>query len=140
MRAIIWAVCLFGLSGAALANDSESSDQLTMELNTLSDVSGGCQMTFVAQSSHTSGIEQAVFEVVLFDKAGAVKTLTLFDFGMLPSGRPRVRQFVMPNMACTDLGSLMINGASTCTTSELNSDACISDLSLSSRTDVGLIG
>lgn len=66
--------------------------------------------------------------------------LTLFDFGALPAGRPRVRQFVVPGQECAALGSVLINGVVTCTAPGLEATACETGLSVSSRTNVDLIG
>ena len=65
--------------------------------------------------------------------------LTLFDFRDLPSERPRVRQFDLSDVACEDLGRVLINGASQCQSGD-GSTLCTEGLLLSSRTDVELLG
>ena len=73
-------------------------------------------------------------------EAGRVERLTLFDFGTLPAARPRVRQFVVPDLACEALGRVLFNGAETCTGAGLAEGACEDGLLLSSRTAVELLG
>ncbi|MEO0829975.1 MAG: hypothetical protein AAFY03_05890 [Pseudomonadota bacterium] len=81
-----------------------------------------------------------MFETVLFGTDGAVTLLTLFDFGSLPPARPRVRQFVIPGQECSALGRILINGVTTCSVPGQDDGACAAGLTVSSRTDVELIG
>lgn len=124
---------------ASLAQDG-LVEGLSVELNTVAEASGGCQLTFVANTGFAEGVEKAVFETVLFDKAGAVNRLTLFDFGAIPAGRPRVRQFVIPDLACSNLGQILINGVNTCEAPGMKAAACAAGLSVTSRIEVELIG
>ena len=75
-------------------------------------------------------------ETVLIDTAGRVERLTLFEFGALPDGVPRVRQFDIPGLACESLGRVLINGVSDCSAGA----ACAEGLELTTRTDVEVIG
>jgi|TARA_R110002051_G_scaffold103335_3_gene175121 hypothetical protein len=113
---------------------------VSIELNALQQVEDSCRISFLVQNGHSFDIEQAVYEAVLFDTDGRVDRLTLFDFGALPSARPRVRQFVVPGLACESLGRLLINGAETCAGADVPEDACGKDLNLRTRTDVEVLG
>lgn len=132
--------CLSIMSTAALAQAETASAQISVELNTVNQVETGCQLTFLTSSGHEGGVEKVVFETVLIDTNGAVSLLTLFDFGALPPARPRVRQFVIPQQQCSALGSILINGVTTCSAPDLDEGACEAGLTVSSRTDVELIG
>ncbi|MAM25445.1 MAG: hypothetical protein CML55_08735 [Rhodobacteraceae bacterium] len=113
---------------------------VSIELNALQQVEDSCRISFLVQNGHGFDIEQAVYEAVLFDTDGRVDRLTLFDFSALPSARPRVRQFVVPGLACESLGHLLINGAETCAGPDVPEEACGKDLDLRSRTDVEVLG
>lgn len=113
---------------------------VSIEINALEPVDNACRISFLIQNGHGVDIEKAVYEAVLFDTEGRVDRLTLFDFGALPAARPRVRQFVVPGLACPSLGRLLINGAETCTGEGLPENACSRDLELQSRTDVEVLG
>ncbi|TDX28245.1 hypothetical protein EV657_11273 [Rhodovulum visakhapatnamense] len=132
------AACVFVLAQGAWAE--ESGPHLAIELNAVAPAETGCLISFMARNGHPAAIERAVFETVLIDRAGQVERLTLFDFGDLPSGRPRVRQFSIPGLACDDLGQILINGTSACEAGALGEAACTEGLDLSTRTDVELIG
>ena len=139
MQRVGIALCLFGLAGSVGAQEA-ARPGLSVELNTMAEAGGGCQLTFVAASAYENGVEKAVFETVLFDKAGAVNRLTLFDFGAIPPGRPRVRQFVIPDLACAELGQILINGVNTCQAVGMDDAQCGAGLRVTSRVDVALIG
>ncbi|MEM6387094.1 MAG: hypothetical protein AAF718_12750 [Pseudomonadota bacterium] len=137
MRTVVLVAMLLG--AASMAQAQNQTPGLSIELNTVAEANGGCQLTFVANTGFENGVEKAVFETVLFDKTGAVNCLTLFDFDAIPAGRPRVRQFVLPELACADLGQILINGVNTCEAPGIESDACAAGLSVSSRINVELI-
>ncbi len=129
-----------GFASAAVAQDTESRAAVEIELNAVDANEGSCTLTFMVTNGHTGPIEKVVYETVLFDSAGQVERLTLFDFGTLPPGRPRVRQFSIPGIACDDLSQVLINGARTCDALDLAETACEASLILETRTRIGLIG
>jgi hypothetical protein len=133
------AAALALLPAALSAQDAETGS-LTIELNAQEQVEAGCKLSFLARNGAGGDIAKAVYETVLFDGNGQVERLTLFDFGTLPAGKPRLRQFVVPGAQCDALGQILINGASTCEAGELGADACTRGLTLSSRTDVEMLG
>lgn len=126
--------------GSAVTVQAEEDADLVLELNTVEDVGSACRLTFVAQNETGQAIEKAVFETVIFDGAGSVVSLKLFDFRELPKDRPRVRQFDLTGMTCGDLGQALINGASSCVVGGEESALCQDALRLKSRVDVELLG
>ncbi|MCM2563180.1 hypothetical protein M8756_13650 [Lutimaribacter sp. EGI FJ00015] len=139
-RSIVAALAICLGAGAAFAQEEAQGAHVSIELNALEPLDDACRISFFVQNGHDVDITQAVYEAVLFDAEGRVDRLTLFDFGVLPANRPRVRQFVVPGLACAGLGRLLINGAETCAGSGLPEGACSRDLELRSRTDVEVIG
>ncbi|MGR3494645.1 hypothetical protein [Citreimonas sp.] len=133
------AACGAALAAPALAQD-EVGARLSIELNAAETEGEACKMSFVVINGHEADIAQAVFETVLFDAEGQVDRLTLFDFGALPAGRTRVRQFVIPGTPCDGLGRVLFNGADTCEAEALGADACEADLRLDSRAGIDVLG
>ncbi|MBV0912469.1 hypothetical protein [Anianabacter salinae] len=133
---------LAALPGTALAQeaDTEIGAHLSIELNSAATDAGGCVLSFVAINGHPADIGSAVLETVLFDASGQVERLTLFDFGALPSARPRVRQFAVAGTTCNALSALLINGAEECVSADLGEDACTAGIELRSRTDIEVMG
>ena len=127
------ALCALFLSAApALAQ----GPALMLDLNRVDQVDGACRLTFVAQNDLGADLAALSVETVLIDTTGRVDRLTLFDFGALPDGVPRVRQFDIPGLACEALARVLINGVAQCSAGE----ACAGALGLTSRTDVEVIG
>ncbi len=124
----------------AQSADPATDARLTVELNAAQQQEQGCKLSFVVTNAHPGDISKAVFETVIFDSAGQVSRLTLFDFGALPSGRPRVRQFVIPGTSCEAIGQVLFNGADTCDGAEIPAQACTTGLTLSTRTEIEVTG
>ncbi|MEM9430899.1 MAG: hypothetical protein AAGA32_15575 [Pseudomonadota bacterium] len=136
---VLLSVCL-GVALAGSAAAEESGGKLSLELNAVQSSQSGCTLTFLIENGLAAPIEALVFETVLFDAEGTVDRLTLFDFGAVPVARPRVRQFVVRDLACDALGRVLINGAETCTAPPLAPATCETDLGVSSRTGIEIIG
>ncbi len=124
---------------AVQAPAQEAEEKLTVELNAQGSTEAGCLLTFMVTNSFAEDIDTAVFETVLFTKAGQVERLTLFDFGNLPAGRPRVRQFQVDGLQCDTLGQVLINGASACKVGGADSALCNAP-DLRSRTETEVVG
>jgi len=146
-RAISRVAGALGLAALSLATPvsaQETEDPapgLALTLNTLQPTeAGGCRLTFVIRNGLGSDIDSLVTEAVLFDAGGQVATLTLFDFGRLPAGRPRVRQFDLAGPSCDGIGEVLVNGIGTCEGAGLTPAACLDGLRLSSETDVEVSG
>ena len=142
-RALAFWTALVPLAGPAAAAAEAETDlgaHVTIELNAVAPVDAACRMSFLIQNGHASDIRQAVFEAVLFDDQGRVERLTLFDFGELPAARPRVRQFVVPDLDCAALGQVLFNGVETCSSDGLSPTACSEGLELRSRADGEVLG
>lgn len=105
---------LLALLAASAVTAQEEEKVLTLDLNAADTIGEACRLTFVLSNGLPSDIDRLVYETVLFSEQGRVLLLTLFDFGALPVGRPRVRQFQVPDTTCDRIGSVLINGASTC--------------------------
>lgn len=123
---------------SVVAQDTITDPKLIVELNTAQTLEGACRLSFMVTNEHPIEITGAVFETVLFKADGSVDQLTLFDFGSLPSNRPRIRQFDVPSLGCDGLGSLLINGATTCEADDPN--LCVQSLQLKTRTEIEVLG
>lgn len=145
MRSLSLSLGAFALAG--LACMAEAQDQpadtttgLKIELNSATDTDGACRISFVVENALGADLSEAVFETVLFDTAGSVERLTLFDMRDLPDGRPRVRQFQIDGIACDGIGRILFNGVQACTGEGLDDGACMDGLGLTSRTEIEVLG
>ncbi len=133
-------VCALALALIWTTAVTAQQSNLSIELNTQDQVEKGCQLTFVASTDISGGIDKVVLETVLFSPEGSVDLLTLFDFAAIPADRPRVRQFILPNMQCDGIGKILINGIQTCSVADHHPAICDAELSVSSRTNVEIQG
>ena len=124
---------LFALAvaGSAAAQDSGG---IAVDLNRLDPVDNACRLTFVAQNA-LAPLTALALETVLFDQAGRVAALTLFDFADLPQGSRRVRQFDVAGVACTDVAQVLINGVAACTGDSTTPATCAQALRVTGSVD-----
>ncbi|MDA7966492.1 hypothetical protein [Ruegeria sp.] len=126
--------------GTQAQSVQDAPSSLFVELNTVEDIDGGCRFTFVARNGTGQAIDTAMFEAVVFDSSDRVATLSLFNFRELPVDRVRVRQFRIPDLSCSNVGQVLINGVNRCVVGGAESEICSDALSLSSRTEMELLG
>ncbi|MEM9581783.1 MAG: hypothetical protein AAGA08_01575 [Pseudomonadota bacterium] len=128
------------LGAPAMAQDTDISGKIAVELNSAETREGSCMLTFMITNGTEAAASQVVYETVLFDTSGQVDRLTLFDFGALPPARPRVRQFMVPELACESLGRVLFNGANTCAGDGLDPGVCDKGLLPGSRLKIEVLG
>lgn len=126
--------------GLGTTAQAEEAPKFGIELNATDTIGESCRLTFLLSNGLPQDIDAVVAETVLFSDQGGVVLLTLFDFGQLPAGRPRVRQFQVPDTSCDRLGQVLINGFETCTIGGGPSDACQNTLAPTSRVKIALEG
>ena len=124
-------VTLAAGAGHVLAQEGGNAPVLSLELNGAEPSERGCRLTFVAANRLGQDIARAAYEVALFGKDGLVKRLTVLDFKVLPESETKVRQFVIPDMDCADLGRVLINDATACDGPE--TAACMRQLETAAR-------
>ena len=139
-RLAVIAAAMLSSVQAAQAETPAPAPALAVELNAAETAEGACTLSFLITNDLSADLDQAVFETVLFDQEGTVERLTLFDFGALPQGRPRVRQFVLPQTDCTGLSRILFNGAETCSGPGIAAGECADRLQLTTRTDIEVLG
>jgi hypothetical protein len=132
LAALLCVLCL----GTAPALAQDEAAALSLELNRIDPLDGACRLTFLAENRLGAELSALSLETVLIDTDGRVERLTLFEFGALPDGVPRVRQFDVSGLDCAALGRVLINGVAECSAGA----ACAEGIQLSTRTDVEVIG
>lgn len=133
-------VALSAVASPLSAQETDLAGKISVELNATETVDTACTLTFLVTNGLNVQIDKLIYETVLFNASGQVERLTLFDFGNLPSGRPRVRQFAVQQMTCDQLGRVLFNGANTCEGDGLADGICTSGFLPSSRTKVEVLG
>ena len=114
---------------------AEEPGRLTLELNTLDAAENGCRLTFVMRNRLGEAIEALGMELALFAPDGRVASMIALDGGALPAGKTRVKRFVVPEVACAEVGRVLLNDVTRCEGAELSPATCIARLEVSSRVD-----
>jgi hypothetical protein len=132
--AVLAALMATACTSLAVAQEELSAGPgLRLQINPLTASPTGCMLTFVAENRLQGDIEQAAFEVVLFDQDGLVERMTVLDFQTLPADRMRVRQFDVAGTDCTEISSVLINGVATCTGDGIDTARCAANLVTEAR-------
>jgi hypothetical protein len=113
---------------------AQDAGRIALDLNRLDQVDTACRLTFVADNA-LAPLAALALETVLFDQAGRVAALTLFDFGDLPQGSRRVRQFDVAGLDCADVGQVLVNGVASCTGDGMETAICAQALGVSGSVD-----
>ncbi|WP_244486687.1 hypothetical protein [Aurantimonas sp. Leaf443] len=132
---LLVAALVSGLSAAAAQEAAPAAKPLTLELNGARPSEKGCRFGFVVTNGFDTALDKLGYEIVLFDKGGAVKRMLVLDFGAMPAGKTRVREFDLASIDCGEIGSVLVNDASACAGAGVEG-RCLSDLALSSRAPI----
>jgi hypothetical protein len=131
-RPVLLAACAAALTFATPAAFAQSGN-IELELNTGTDIDGGCRLTYVATNNTSIALEKNSYEVAVYDNDGLVQRLLVLEFGWLPVGKTRVVQFDLPEQSCTTISRISVNGPVECTASSGEQTVCRDSQILSSR-------
>lgn len=134
--ASVLALTLALVSQAVAAEETASSQGLSLELNRLEQNGSACRATLVARNGFEANLDETAFELVMFDKAGLISLMTVFDFGALPAGKTRVQRFDLPQTSCPDLTRILVNGVSRCTGTGIDISRCETNFSTNNRAGI----
>ncbi|MBZ9677283.1 hypothetical protein [Mesorhizobium sp. ES1-1] len=109
---------------------------LSLELNAAQPSDKGCRLTFVVNNNLGADLSKAAFEIALFNEAGIVDRLTVFDFKELPAGKTKVTRFDLAATECGKLSRVLINSATECAGTGIEPSACMRMLRTDTRTGV----
>lgn len=127
-------------AGPASAEGQTPEPSLAIEINKAEQLEATCRLVFMTHNGLGADLTELSLETVLFDTEGGVERFTLFDFREVPAGKMRVRQFDLPDTQCSDIGKVLINGASACEGQGLTGGECIEHLDATSRIDMEISG
>lgn len=133
LRLALGLMLIAGSCPLAQAQEGGDAPSLNLELNALEATDRGCRLTFVAANRLGKDISRAAYEVALFGKDGLVKRLTVLDFQALPDGQTKVRQFDLAEVDCTELGRVLVNGATACEGAGGGAGDCMDRLETATR-------
>jgi len=109
---------------------------LHLELNRLEQNGAACRATLIVRNGYDASLDETAFELVMFDQAGLISLMTVFDFGMLPAGKTLVRRFDLPQTDCSALTRMLVNGVSRCAGEGIDLVRCQTDLTTANRAGI----
>jgi len=121
------------------AQEKPQAGRLSLELNALDTTAKGCQLTFVMQNRLGARLEALRFELAVFNSAGRVNTVITLDAGSLPEEKTRVARFVVSDLACPEVGRVLLNDISACKGQGMTPAICLAKMRVSSRAEAAFI-
>jgi hypothetical protein len=137
------ALCLIPVPAAAQpaapAEKAGSGPSILIQLNEAETVTGSCRLTFVVRNALREPVNALGLDLVLFDKSEGVAGYAAVDFGALPSGKTRVRQYDVAKGACSGISRVLLNDVRACEIQDAKNQDCLPLLRIESRSEIGLI-
>lgn len=112
---------------------------VTVELNKLEDVAGGCRSYIVASNGAGAAVDSLSLDLVAFDAGGVIARRLAVELGPLEAGRTRVKVFEMDGLACADISRILVNDILSCAPEMLAGAACAEGVRFSARGPVELV-
>ena len=126
--------------GLALAGPVHGqTGELSVELNRMDATDGGCSVYFVLENGTGRSFEDLSLDLVMFDTDGVVASRLAVQFAPLSSGKTALRVFDVPDLACGDMGRMLLNDAVGCRDAEGREGGCLAAVATASRTEVEFI-
>ncbi len=139
MRALLaLALGLTTLTAPVSAQDAATG--FLLELNKISDTdNGACQVVFLGQNNFDTGLDEITLRLALIDDKGVFTNMLSLPFGKLAASKRRFAQYNLPT-ACSGISEIVVNDVAACKTAGSTQDSpiCAAELSVSSRTSIGL--
>lgn len=123
-------------SGQAIAE----TGKLTIEINKFEEIAGGgCRAFFLFQNGTPTSFEGFEMSLAIFNKQGVIDRLLSIDAAPLPVARTMLKLFEVPQIACADIGQVLLHDVPVCKPQNAESVDCYPLLDLSSKTPAPLV-
>lgn len=124
---------------ATSAFAQETAPQISLELNRATpSTDGGCQLVFFGQNGLDQDFEEVTWRLAVFGSDGVFRNLLGLPLGALSAGKRRIVQYNLPT-ACAELSEIIVNDVASCALAGndgTDSDACLTQLTVTTRTDI----
>jgi hypothetical protein len=130
------------LTGALLLASPSQADtgRLAIEVNKFEEIEGGgCRAFFLFQNGTATSFEGFEMSLAIFDKAGVIDRLLSIDAAPLPVARTTLKLFEVPQIACADIGQILLHDVPVCKPQNAEATDCYPMIDLSSKTAAPLV-
>jgi hypothetical protein len=145
----MWRTPLGRLAGAALAlmvsatvwagGASAQEAPLRIELNKLESFEAGCRSFFLFRNRSDLTLSEFEMSLAILDKAGVIDRLLTIDAAPLPADRTTLKLFEIPEIACDDIGEVILHDIASCATASGEAQDCFALIELSSLAPAPLV-
>ncbi|PVB62393.1 hypothetical protein [Labrenzia sp. 011] len=123
----------------ASAAGAQSAESISIQLNGAETVGDACRLTFVIRNELPKPVKALGLDLVMFDRSGGVAGYAAVDFGDLPAGKTRVRQYDVARGECSGMSRVLLNEVRACEIDGEPAGDCLPKLQLSTRSEIDFI-
>lgn len=135
--ACLMSLSLLGFfSGAPLAFAADGP--IGIELNKTEETEQGCRPLFLFDNRSGHQLNLFQVELVLFDKKGVYSNQILLDMAPLYRDKKVVASFLMEDLRCDEIGSILVNALPSCANNAGADLDCLSLLEVTSKSAIPL--
>lgn len=133
--ALVAALCWLSSSLPGWSADPPS---LSIELNKVETTEQGCRSIFLFNNETGHELNRFRVDLILFDADGVYAKQLLLDMAPLYENKRTVASFLLDDMPCEQIGSILINGVPLCEDGAGAAVDCVSLLEVKSRSGIPL--
>lgn len=111
---------------------------IIIELNKTENTEQGCRPFFLFDNQSGHQLNRFQVELVLFDVEGIYSKQILLDMAPLYEGKKTVASFLLSNITCEKIGSMLVNDLPDCENSIGGTLDCLARLKVISKSDITL--
>lgn len=115
-----------------------ADDVISIELNKAEETEQGCRSFFVFDNRSGHQLSKFQVEVVLFDDKGVYLRQILLDMAPLYKDKKVVASFLLNELACDEIGSMLVNALPSCVSNTDVDLDCLTLLEVTSRSSIPL--
>lgn len=112
--------------------------KISIELNKADDTEQGCRPLFLFDNQSGHQLNKFQVELVLFDDKGVYSRQILLDMAPLYRDKKVVASFLVSDLACDGIGSMLVNALPSCANSAGNDLDCLAMLEVASKSRIPL--
>lgn len=111
---------------------------ISIELNKAEETEQGCSSLFLFDNQTGHQLNRFQVDLVLFDDKGVHARRLLLDMAPLYNNKKVVASFLMNDLACSQIGSMLVNALPNCANSTGAELDCLGMLNVSSKSSIPL--
>ncbi|MGI9486890.1 MAG: hypothetical protein ACR2RF_13630 [Geminicoccaceae bacterium] len=115
-----------------------ADEVISIELNKTEETEQGCRPLFLFDNRSGHQLNKFQVEVVLFDGKGVYSRQILLDMAPLYKDKKVVASFLINDLACDEIGSMLVNALPSCANSAGTDLDCLALLDVTSKSSIPL--